>query len=170
MTKRVHQRAFGLIEATIATVIAGGVIVVSINTIASAVVIKHKTADQERGRLLASALMSEILQYPYADPIGGPNLGPGVDEITGNRSLFDDVDDYHGWTASPPQEKDGTPMADLAGWGRAVTIRRLNPGSMTPSITDTGLLEVAVVVQQNGAEVARVVALRTDTWPIEGSP
>jgi hypothetical protein len=170
VTIRVRQRAFGLVEATIATVIAGGVIVVSVNAIASAVVIKHKTADRERGRLLAADLMSEILRYPYADPVNGPSLGPGVDEITGDRSLFDDVDDYHGWTASPPEEKDGTPMADLSAWGRSVTVTRLNPGSMTPSVTDTGLVQVTVVVQRNGAEVARVVALRTDTWPIEGSP
>ena len=168
MIRRASQRGFGLVEATLATVIAGGVIVVGINSIASAVVIKRKAAERERARLLAVDLVTEALRLPYEDPVQGVGAvpGPGADEVTGTRSMFDDVDDYHGWTSSPPQYKDGATMSGLTGWRRTLAVRRVDPGTLATSASDTGVIEITVTVERHGAELARVVALRTSSWDV----
>ena len=74
--------------------------------------------------------MAEILQASYEDP-DGPSAGIGLDasELTASRATFDDVDDYDGWLASPPQQRDGTAMQELPGWSRPAygEIRLLKP-------------------------------------------
>jgi len=166
--RTVSRSGFGLIEATLATVIAGGVMVVGINAIASAVVIKRKAAERDRARLLALDLATEALRLPYEDPVQGVGVvpGPGADEVTGTRSMFDDVDDYHGWTASPPQYKDGSVMSGLPGWRRSLAVRRVDAGTLATSASDTGVIELTVTVERHGSEIARVVALRTSSWDV----
>ncbi|HUU96712.1 MAG TPA: hypothetical protein VM487_13315 [Phycisphaerae bacterium] len=160
------KRALTLAEAVVSMVIISVMLVAALNTVGASRTTQQKIADRSRGFLLAEDLMSEILRQAYEDSGLAPgSFGLGSDEIgDGDRSLWDDVDDYDGWSASPPQQKDGTVIPDLAGWGRSVTVARADPGDFEAAApaTDTGVKQIRVNVTHDDAVVVSLVAVRTN--------
>jgi type II secretory pathway pseudopilin PulG len=122
-----HASAFTIVEAVIASVIVGVMLVAALNTVGASRLTQHKAALTSQGRLLAETLMAEILVQDYRDPDGTPVFGGEAGEATTTRADFDDVDDYHEWVASPPTTKDGTPLANTTGWTRTVTVQWIDP-------------------------------------------
>ena len=166
MTRRVAISGFTLVEAAIASIIVGGVLVASLNVIGATAATRKRMSDHDRATLLARDLMSEIMMLPYADPDTGAGamLGPEPGEVTGTRTQFDDVDDYHGWQASPVQHADGTPITGFSAWSRSVTCRRLNPTTLDIVAINSGVIEVKITVRRSDTTLATVVALRTNSW------
>jgi MSHA pilin protein MshD len=75
-----------------------------------------------RATALAEALMEEVLSKPYNDPNGASTAGPESGETS--RSLYDNADDYHGFTETAGNLKDaaGTAYpADYQVFSRSVT-------------------------------------------------
>jgi len=66
---------------------------------------------------------------PYADPNQTPGFGREPTESAINRADFDDIDDYDGWKASPPQTKDGQAESDCDGYVRSVIVQSTNPNN-----------------------------------------
>lgn len=66
---------------------------------------------------LAKGLMTEIMMRDFVDPqiTFIYSLGPNTGEVAGNRSTFDDVDDYNGYTDCPPKSLEGTAMDGTGG-------------------------------------------------------
>jgi prepilin-type N-terminal cleavage/methylation domain-containing protein len=163
---RVSARGFSLVEVIVCIGIVGIMMVAALNTVAMAKQSQRIMGDRARGQLLAVDLMSEILTLPYEDPEDTDvSFGPGADEsTTSDRSLFDDVDDYNGWSATPPQRKDGTTLTDLTGWQRSVSVSWINPNTLTQTkMLETGAKRVTVTVQRGPREVATLVAVCTST-------
>lgn len=112
--------------------------------------------DTVRATMLARALIEEIIRLPYADPQGYTTLGPDSGESS--RALFDNVDDYSGYTDGPSNltSVDGTAYpSDLQGFTRSVsmTAATFTPTGWSPGIS--GLL-VTVTVQKNSATVCQL--------------
>jgi hypothetical protein len=106
--------------------------------------------------------MTEILQHSYEDPDGSPVFGPEAGETGGTRAAYDDVDDYDGWTATPPQQRDGTAIPKGAGWTREVAVDWVQSNNLTlGSMTDTGVKRITVTVKYNDLVAASLVAVRT---------
>jgi hypothetical protein len=159
-------------EAVVCIAIVGVLLVAAMSTVAFGRTAEHHVAVRDRGLLLARELLAEMTTQPYADPeAGSSSFGRESAETgTGTRALFDDVDDYHTWEASPPQAHDGTVMADLTGWKRAASVFRLDSADLgAKSATETGLKLCVVTVSYRGAEVARLTALRSEYWVREDS-
>lgn len=155
-------RGFTLVETVVSTFLVGIVIVAALNTVGASVVGQQKMGDRGRGQLLAHDLMVEILQQSYEEPDDPPGFGREPSESGGSRTDYDDVDDYDGWDSSPPQYKDGTEMPDLAGWGRSVTVRYVDPSDLTKiEESDKGVKRVIVTVTRHDVTVATLVAIRT---------
>jgi len=163
-----HQtrRGLTLAEAVISMIIISVMLVAALNTVGAARTTEKKIGDRPRGLLLAEDLMSEILRQAYEDPGLAPgSFGLGGDEVgDGSRNLWDDVDDYHGWSASPPQQKDGTVIPGFTGWERSVTVARANPGDFGAAApaTDTGVKQIRLTVTYDDAVVVSLVAIRTN--------
>ena len=161
---RPRRDAFTLAEAVVSTVVVAVMLVAALNTVGAAKLGVQKTGDRGRGTLLAQQLMSEILRQDYADAAYGPDsFGRIAAEAgPGNRSLYDDVDDYHGWSASPPQDKAGNALPNLDGWRRSVTVKLINPSNPEQIVaTDLGLKRIAVTVACNDVDAATMVAWRS---------
>jgi hypothetical protein len=116
--------------------------------------------------------MSEILALPYYEPGSDPiaqeipiQKDPG--EIDGSRAAFDDVDDYDGWSATPPEYKDGTEMGKLQGWARSVAVLWVTSGGVDGGSVgaESGTKRIVATVTRDGREVAELHAVRTDAWP-----
>lgn len=175
---RVRRAGFTLVEAAISIVLVSVLLVAALNTVAAAKLGQQQTAERGRAHLLAQELMSEIMRQDYADPedVGRidlrdpmlPTSAMGVDsgESTTNRLSFDDVDDYDGWNASPPQNKDGSLIPNLAGWRRLVTVERRRLADSTQFTgNEEGLKHFTVRVERNGALIAQLEALKGTGLP-----
>jgi type II secretory pathway pseudopilin PulG len=164
-----RRRAFSLVEGLVSIVVVSVLLVAALNTVGSAWHGQQNIGDRARARLLAEELLAEIVQADYNDPNQTPGFGPEISESGGSRAGFDDVDDYHGWQASPPQDKNGSAMTAYAGWGRRVAVHYVEPSS--PSIissTDQGAKRIVVTVTYNNVLMARLVGIRSGQ-PIPGS-
>ncbi|MFO7904458.1 MAG: hypothetical protein ACQESR_23680 [Planctomycetota bacterium] len=122
-----------------------------------------------KGESLARRMMVEIGRHPYEDPDNTPTFGPESGEGP-TRCDFDDVDDYAGWSASPPETPDGTPIPNCTGWTRAVEIQRVSVQSLEPMSQETGLKRMQVTVTGPGGEQFELRALRAASGGLELRP
>jgi Tfp pilus assembly protein PilV len=136
-------RGFTLAEALIASV----VLAVSILGIASALACSSQqsmaTDEAAVTTALGKQLLEEIAAKPF--PIPGVTTNPGWSSGSHDRSTYDDVADYDGYT-------DSTPITTLSGaiinpgptYTRIVSfVQRINP-SDTPGDGNFGLITVSV--------------------------
>jgi len=155
------RRGFGMTEAVISLTIVSVMLVAALNTVGAAQVSVRKTSGQAQGVLLAQQLMTEIMNQLYEDP-NAPVFGIEPTQIGAGRSGYNDVDDYNGWSASPPQQIDGTALADLTGWTRSVAVAYASTADVRiDAITDTGIKRIIVLVERDGLPLATLTALRT---------
>ena len=159
---------FSLAEAVVSILIVGGLLVAALNTLGAARIGRYKLSEQNRGPLLAQALMSEILQQPYQDAQDPGGFGLEDGEGSAGRTDFDDIDDYDGWTASPPLNKDGSAIPGLEGYQRSVQVVWGDPDDLAQtSANPTGIKRINVTVQRDGRVIAGPFAIRTEAWPAD---
>ena len=157
--------AFSLVEAVVSTVIVACLFVAAMSTVAASKKAELSVSSRLCGQQLALDLMNEILQQAYADPLYPLGFGLDPNESTTSRALWDDVDDYNGWTESPPQTKNGVPMAGLQGWSRSVVVEWADPVTLNATTTaNTGIKRITVTVKRGDMTAASIVALRTIAW------
>lgn len=167
--RRPIRRAMTLVEVSMSILIVGVMLVAALNTVGAARVGLQRVGDRSRGTMLAQQLMAEVLAQAYEDPDYGPgSFGLGGDEVgDGSRALWEDVDDYDGWSASPPEDKKGNPLAGFDNWGRSVTVAWVNPDNPSAAVmSDTRVKSITVNVTHNGASVANSVSLRSAAWSL----
>lgn len=159
---RFGRRALTLAELVVSTAIVGVMMVAALSTVAASRRSHESVVQRQRAFLLAEALLSEIAVQPYEDASDTPaKRGPTAGEAApGNRSLFNDLNDYEGWTASPPQRKDGVAVPSATGWRETVTLEPLDPATLAKTDTELGLTRVTVSITQNGALAAELTLLR----------
>lgn len=164
-TGRLRQ-GFSLLEATLSTMLMGIVMVTALHSVGAAQRRERDASDRVVGQQLASALLSEILLQSYKDAEGlATDLGPETGETIGNRALFDDVDDYSGWSSSPPQDRSGNILPNLDGWTRSVSVGWADPVTLSSTGTsNTGLKKIRVTASRNGLTFGSIVGYRSIAW------
>ena len=143
--------------------LVGILLVASMNCVATLIRGRLVVADSGIAAQLLHQLMSEIIEQDYYEPVDPPVFGRESSESGGNRTNWDDVDDYHLWTASPPQDRNGSPLPNLADWRRDVVVEWVDPSD--PSVvvgSDQGVKRVTVTIRHNGAIVAQEFAVRSE--------
>jgi prepilin-type N-terminal cleavage/methylation domain-containing protein len=158
--------AFTMVEVVVATAIVSIMLVAALNTVAAARTAEYKVAERTRALLLGQALMAEILQQAYADPVAGPgSFGIEGGEITGNRNLFEDVDDYNAWIACPPQNKDGTMVLNATDFEQRVTVAWVTPANLAQTAgANSGVKRIQVTINRQGRSIITLTAYRTQSW------
>jgi hypothetical protein len=133
--------------------------------------VRTRTKTLSVGPTLAAELLHEVLTTQYEDE-DSPNTAPGpeVGETGTNRTGFDDIDDFHGWSSPSAVRADGTPIPMGAGWSRQVTVEFIDPQTMTMTTNDTGLKQVTVVVQSPAGGTVQTQALRSNIGASERPP
>jgi type II secretory pathway pseudopilin PulG len=153
-----------LIEVVASTMIVGLMAVAALNALGAATKSANSIGNRAVAAGLADELMSEIMMQSYSDPDGSPIFGHESGESTNVRSAFDDVDDYDGWNASPPQYRDGTAIPDRTNWRQRVTVTYVTPTNpTTTSATDQGAKRIHVTIEYQNVVLADQYAVRTDT-------
>lgn len=154
--------AFTLVETVIATALVAVMFVAALNTVAASRLTQHRASLVSQGRLLAESLMSEILMQNYQEPDGAPVFGRESGESATTRAVYDDVDDYHGWSASPPVARDGTPLTNATDWTRTVRVEWVDAQNPEQVKTEEGGVKlVTVTAAYRGVPQASFTALKT---------
>ncbi|MFP4144457.1 MAG: type IV pilus modification PilV family protein [Phycisphaeraceae bacterium] len=173
MSRRAAQpgrRGFTLVEVAVSMLVVALLLTAALHTLAASRAGQRDTADRQRGFLLAEDLMSEILAQPYADAAHPGHLGPEAGETSeAGRSGFDDVDDYAGWVRSGPVARSGEALAGYGDWTRRASVTRVTPAGDSSQM-ETGVKRIEVVVHRGSRECARLVALRSRSWPAADEP
>lgn len=164
---RCEAKGFTLIEAVMSMLVVGLMLVASLNTVGASKLAQSRNTEQTLGPMLAQELMAEILGNAYEEPTDTVAFGL-EGEAVDVRAGWDDVDDYHGWSVSPPQNQDGSAVTGADGWTRTVSVTRVNKDTFNPSGVATGLKRIDVNVVCNGRTVTTLSSIRTRGWPDEG--
>ena len=151
-------------ETILSTVLVGFVLVSTLQIVGPIVQSTSVHADRLVAANLANQLAEEIATKVFTDPQVDAIDAIGVDdaERAANRTDFDDVDDYHGWSSSPPKISSDQTNFALGLWTRSVKVVHVELNdAQTVSATNTGLKRVTVVVSKNGVELAKVESLHS---------
>ena len=171
---------FAMVEIVLATAIVGGLAAAAMSLAASSAGQKTRAANLTRGHMLCKALAEEIATRPVADwSSGGLDLDisdgsfalktdPDATRATksaGNRSGFVTIDEYDGYSESPPTDENGNVIKGYAGWTRGVevdVVRFGEPDFLSPQ--ETGLRKITVKVQVGDEIIAQTTFLRSSEW------
>jgi MSHA pilin protein MshD len=170
LTARRHG-GITLIEAVLSILIVSIMMVSVLQTLGSSAIADRVHAAQRIGPALASQLMAEILATEYQDDGGTPLFGPEDGESGSSRANFDDVDDYHGWSASPVQDNAGSAISGLSGWTRAVSVQWVDPSNVATVVgADAGLKRITVTVTDSQGRTTTVTGIRGSSSAYEYDP
>lgn len=160
-----RTRGLTLVECVMASLIVGVALVAAVRAVSASRMGERRLADAKAAQTLAHDLLNEITAQRYAGPSDTASVfGRTADEnATGNRSRFDDVNDYINWTEAPPKAKDGTALASYDNtWRREVALSMVSPTDPNASsATDQGLAKITVTVKRNNVTLASVSTLRS---------
>lgn len=121
-TRRKPGIGFTLIEALLAAIILSMAIMAITMPFSAGAESQASDAKRTLAVCLAQDMMEEILSKPYNDPGGVQTPGPEPGETS--RSLYDNMDDYNGYTEAAGQIKDsdGKLVTDQASVGLSRTV------------------------------------------------
>lgn len=160
---RHHRGGFTLVEAAVSIVIVGVMLTAAISMLGAAAGARRRTALWREGESLARALLVEVQQSGYGSTNG---LLPVHTFTQGqNRSGWDVVDRFNGFTETSPTDRTGVELPGYQGWQRTVTVERVdpaNPGGPPRIVTgDTGLKRITVTSIAPSGERTALVGLRS---------
>ena len=161
-----------MIEVTVASLLVGVIVVGSIVMLEASVRSQTAAADLLAGPSLADSLLAEVQSMAYEDPEqAGSAIGPDMIDLEIHRHLFDDVDDYDGWMATPPRARDGTPFTEYAAWRREVEVNWASPASGDEwAAGETGLKRIVVTVTAPDGTTTTRFGLRSRNGALEQAP
>jgi MSHA pilin protein MshD len=162
-----NQRSAGftLAEILVAVVVITVALVPLITVIGQGV---KRSKDPQRitvANMLAQDLMEEIICKKFDEDPTNPdttaNLRPDSGETrSGNPTTrnFDDVDDYNGYTETPPKEVDGTSMTEYTGFTRSVVVAYVSETNLDLVSTPiTRFKRITVTVSWEGGAQSTVL-------------
>jgi MSHA pilin protein MshD len=132
-----------MIEAALSVAIVGVLMSIALTSFAAIAKQRRVQAERRDAYELGQQLMHEILSCYFQDPGGSAVWGPESGET---RATYDDVDDYDGYSETPPMRKDGTVLSDYTSWTRAVAVACVDPLNPGTTIASSTLKRVTVTV------------------------
>jgi Tfp pilus assembly protein PilV len=136
-----HTLGFTLPEALLASTVLAFVVAALTQAVLSGQMQAYDAMHESRAVSLAEAMLDEVLALPYADPDGPSVAGPDAGETT--RQLFDNADDYHGYTEAAEElaDHEGTLYPDtFQKFTRSITAQYTTVNIPTFGPAQAGLL------------------------------
>jgi len=154
-----NKKGFTLVEILIALVIlAMGIgMLITMFTVG----LKGVTANQVRTQAtnLAQDLMDEIIGKEFRDP-QAPDWGIEGDEVQGDRTTYDDVDDYSAWKSkNPPLDISGNELTLYNNFTRSVSVARVNPANLQIPLSDGDITHISckrIIIYVEHLDIATV--------------
>lgn len=150
-----------LLECVAASLILAVIAVAAVRAAAGAAAAQATSSRSVTAVLLAESLLSKIERTPYIDPSNPNTLGRDAGESATDKTTFDDVDDFDGWSESPPQDSNGVAIPNMTGWSRKVSVIYSDLGPIAEDRWgNTGLKLITVNVYFNSKLACSLQSLR----------
>lgn len=163
-----HRAGLTLAEIAVAAVLVGVMMVATLDGAGAVFRSRHVARQRVGGDRLAWDLMQEIMQAAYEDPVTSGNFGLESGESGGTRAAWDDVDDYDGYTDSPPEDRAGEAIPDASGWSRSVSVARADVSDpIADEVSESGLKRITVTVTSPTGEQFSFSTLRARAGLLE---
>lgn len=166
-----NRCGLSLIETVVSVVVVSLLFAAALNATGASAATRALVNDHSRGAELCQALMAEITTQSYSDPDTAlDGLGPDLGESNGlDRTGFDDVDDFNGWSSSPPEERDGTAIPNTTGLSRSVIVSKYSDALNGDLFADAGEVKlVTVKVKRGDRLVYQLTTVRAPDWDTRG--
>lgn len=155
--RKKQRNGYTMIEVAMSTFVMAVLLIAAMNVAGSSIKSQHDNSTNSRSNLIAKSLMSEIVNRPFEDLNQTPGFGLESGESSSNRSAFDDVDDYNGWSKAPPEDASGTALANASGLTRTVTVFKAAPSNLTVAANNGPVKVIKVKVLRDAEVVAELV-------------
>ncbi len=156
-SRRALRGGYTLVEVAVSTMLISVVLVGAMNVAGYATRGQLDNKQRAQGKLIANAMLAEILELAYEEPTATPVFGPESGEV---RATYDDVDDYKLFSDSPPLDKQGAALAGGTDLTRSVVVSYVEPNSLTAtSNTDQGIKRIVVTVARGGTELVSMTTV-----------
>lgn len=143
----IDRSAVTMVEVLMSLVLVTTILLVCLTASANLLRNGVQEHNSSEGKDLAYMIMDEISAMDLQDR-EHPVFGLEPNEDATDRTTFNDVDDYHGFSMSPPTYRDGTLISGFDGWTVSVSISTADAdvtGITTVSSNTDSLLRVIAV-------------------------
>lgn len=139
-------RGVTLIEVVICIVLVSTMLLATLTASASLIKIRNQTVAGGKASVLVDLYASEIVSQPFRDS-ESPVFGLETGESASDRDTWDDVDDYHQLSDSPPRNRAGAMLRDYANWKVSITVvpSRSDGSTVTQSDADSAPLRLVTI-------------------------
>ncbi len=153
---RFPVRGIAYTEVLLSSIILAVLVVSAMKLFANLGRSRQSVVQNDAANYLALQMIEEIKQQNYNDRNEPTNFGVESGEDTGpGRCLFDDVDDYQGWSASPPQDQNGNELDPYSDYTRTVEVNYVAADDFTQKKgSDEGFKEVKITISRENAQGA----------------
>jgi Tfp pilus assembly protein PilV len=162
-----NRAGFTIVEAAVSIVIVGVLLVASTRAFTAIAASRRIQVERREACMLGQQLMGEILQQYFQAPGTGTAFGPQPGQT---RAMFTDVDQYNGYSASPPTTHAGAALSDYTGWSCSVAVAYVNPSNPAQTATSSTLKKVTVTVTAPSGKQYVLNGLRSPYGPYELMP
>jgi hypothetical protein len=160
--QRTTRRGVGMVEAAVATVIVGIMLVAAMTTVDASLRMGNATAERSHASAFGALLMSEILRVRYEEPVDSVGFGVESPETSASRATWDDVDDYNGFEQFSPTNASGAEVEGARNWTWKAAVARVDPADPSRAVSvETGLKRVTVTVVDPDGAATTYVTLRS---------
>lgn len=157
-----RRTGLALIEVVVCTLLVGTLLLTSLKTLGSVYRFRGENSDEQRGIYLAEEILSRIEMLPYNDPEGGSLLGRESFESYFN-SPFDDMNDFHGFSESPPTDQSGGSLPGFADWAWSVQFAYVDPNDLSRTFSNQRAMVSTITIQKNSNVVATLQTVHVDS-------
>jgi len=154
-----RRNGFTIMEAAISVAIVGILMASSLTAMGQIAKARRVQAERRSAYELNLQLMTEILSQYFVDP--GSNT---------TRATFNGVNDYNGYTESPPTRKDGTVLSDYSSWTRSVVVTYVNPNNPANALAGSTLQSITVTATAPSGKKYMLTGLRSQYGQYEYTP
>lgn len=162
-----RHRGFSLVEAMLALALASGALLAALSVVGAAARAEAHATTRATANALVAEAMADVLATNFEQPGQVGSFGRNASETSVTaRSGFNDVDDFHNWSETPPRDFDGAARSDLVGWRVAIRVERVSLASPNgPAVSyDSRVKRVTVTASYRGKIVSTQSAIRTGAW------
>jgi prepilin-type N-terminal cleavage/methylation domain-containing protein len=135
---------FTLLEVLMSLTIVGLGILGSMRLFASCSQNNGEAAHTSTALFLANNIQEMMAELPFADPSGLPTAG--LEEVGQPVSVWDDIDDFNGYSARPPIDASRMPVPELAQYRQLITVQSIDPNGLTTNAANADAARVTVQV------------------------
>lgn len=131
----------------------------------------NKTTEKvQTAAYLSQELLEEVRMRKWDEKASGVNqysggysstLGPDAGESAADKSTFDDIDDFNGWTETTVKDPMNAAVANFPGYTRTVTVSYVD-ANLNASASPTDYKKIVVCTQIPGRNSVCLTTLATN--------